>query len=241
MRKTMLGIMAATALTSAGCGRAHGEEDNSPQTSRSYPVGQFDKVELAGAYNVTIATGKAPSVSAVGSEKALERMVVEVEGGVLKIHPDKHRGFSFGWSRSKPVRLTITTQNLAGAELAGSGDINIDRVQGESFDGSVAGSGDLRIAQIDVQRLKMEIAGSGSAQAAGRSREADYGIAGSGDIKAANVASETAKVSIAGSGNVTGQATRTASVDIMGSGNVRLTGGAQCKISKAGSGNVDCS
>lgn len=241
MRKTMLGIMAVTALASAGCGRAHGEEDNSPQASRSYPVGQFDRVELAGAYNVTIATGKAPSVSAVGSQKSIDRMVVEVEGGVLKIHPEKHRGFSFGWSNHKPVQLTITTQSLSAAELAGSGDINIDRVQGESFDGSVAGAGDLKIAQVDVQRLKMDIAGSGSVEAAGRAREADYGIAGSGNIKAANVATESAKVSIAGSGNVTGQATQTASVDIMGSGDVRITGGAQCKISKAGSGNVDCS
>lgn len=241
MRTAMLAAVAATALVSAGCGRAEGEQDNSPRIGRSYPVGQFDRVELAGAYNVTIATGKAPSVSAVGSQKAIDRLVVEVEGGVLKIRPEKKRGFSIGWSNARPVQLTITTQSLAGADLAGSGDIVIDRVSGDSFDGTVAGAGSLEVASLDVQRLKIDITGSGGAKASGRARSAEYEIAGSGDIKAANVASETARVLIAGSGNVTGQATRTATVDIMGSGDVRITGGAKCSISKAGSGNVDCS
>jgi hypothetical protein len=32
--------------------------------------------------------------------------------------------------------------------VAGSGDIRVDRVQGEAFEASVAGSGDIELAQL---------------------------------------------------------------------------------------------
>lgn len=235
----MLGIIAAAAAGSAGCG--HAQADAGPTISRSYAVGQFDRIEVAGPYDVTVATGQAPSARATGSEKVIERLVVEVEDGALKIHPRKTNGFRMGWSNDGSAKIAVTAQMLDGAAIAGSGGIAIDRIAGPSFQASVAGSGDLKVAEVDVQSLKMAIGGSGAIEAAGRTREANYSIGGSGDIRAGKLASETAKVSIAGSGNVAGQATGTAKVSIAGSGNVKLTGGARCEISKAGSGNVSCS
>ena len=68
---------------------------------------------------------------------------------------------SFGWSRSHPVKLTVTVPRLSSAEIAGSGDISVDKVSGDSFEGGIAGSGNLRIGQGEVKRLKDGIAGSG--------------------------------------------------------------------------------
>lgn len=234
---TAMAIVAA-ATASAGCGRAHGEAG--PVVSRAFPVGEFQRIEVSGPYEVSVATGQAASVHATGSERLIERMVVEIENGTLKIHPRKGR-LGINWSHDGEARVSVTAPSLDGAAIAGSGDIRIDRISGASFDGSVAGSGDLRVAQLDVQRLNMEIAGSGEIEAAGRARQASYGIGGSGDIRAGKVAAETAKVSIAGSGSIAGHATQTAKVSIAGSGDVRLTGGAKCEVSKSGSGDVVCS
>lgn len=240
MRKALVTGMTAAAAVTAGCGQAR--SDPGPATSRSYQVGAFDRIEVAGPYEVQVTTGSAPSVHATGGERAIERMVVEVKGDTLEIHPQKRKGWNFGWSRKAgAVKLTVTVPSLRAAEIAGSGDISVDKVTGARFEGEVAGSGDLRLAQVAVDQLKMGIAGSGRIEAAGNAKAAEYEIAGSGDIRAGKVIAETAQVSIAGSGNVAGHATRTASVDIAGSGDVRLTGGARCKVSKAGSGNVDCS
>jgi hypothetical protein len=233
--------MVLAAAASAGCAKDR-EEGAGPATTRNYQIGAFDRLEVAGPYDVTVTTGSAPSVRASGGERAIERMVVEVKGGTLMIHTRKRKGINFGWSKSHPVKLTVTVPTLAGAAIAGSGDISVNKVAGDSFDAGVAGSGNLRLGEIDVKRLKAGIAGSGEINTGrGRAGAVDYEIAGSGDIDGRAVVAETASVTIAGSGNVSAHATGTASVDIAGSGDVRLTGGAKCSISKAGSGNVQCS
>lgn len=241
MRKAMLAGMVAAAAASTGCARDRGESAGT-ETSRNFAVGAFDRLEVAGPYEVTVATGGAPSVRASGGQQAIERMVVEVKGGTLKIHPRKRSGLHFGWSKSQKVKLTVTVPRLAAAEVAGSGSIAVDKVAGDRFEAGVAGSGAVRLGQVDVKRLKAGIAGSGEIAAGkGRAGSADYEIAGSGDIAAGGVVAEAASVSIAGSGKVAAHATGTASVEIAGSGDVRVTGGAKCSVSKAGSGNVQCS
>lgn len=239
MRMIMLGITAA-AVAVGGCTEAR-SQDGGPTVERNFQVGNFDRIELAGSYDTSVRTGSAPSVHATGNEKLMERLVVEVRNGVLSIHPKKTNGFSSGPHRGK-VQLTVTVPALRGAELAGSGDLKIDRIAGESFDGSIAGSGNLHVGRLEVGTLKLSIAGSGNVEAVGgRAQQAQYDVAGSGAINAGGVQTETTAVSIAGSGDVSAHAAKTAAVSIMGSGDVAVTGGAKCTVSKAGSGQARCS
>jgi hypothetical protein len=243
MRKTIAATLAAMAIVgAAGCTSDHSRGPG-PTVDRDFQVGQFDKISLAGAYDATVRTGSAPSVHAQGGQNLLDRLVVEVDNGELKIHPKEHLGFHFGgWGKSGHVQLTITVPQLRGATLAGSGGINIDKVQGDQFEGTVAGSGGLSIGGLNVQSVKLSIAGSGDAKAgAGSAKTAEYEIAGSGGVDAGAVQAQQVKVSIAGSGSVRAHASGTADVSIMGSGDVDVAGGAKCNVTKAGSGSVRCS
>lgn len=240
MRKSIAAaVIAASALTSA-CGRAHSE---GATVSRNYQIGNFRQIEVAGPYDVEVRTGANPSVAARGSQKLLERTLVEVEGDKLVIRPQHDKGFfHFGWSTHGNASFVVTVPQLSGATIAGSGGIKVNQVRGDSFEGAVAGSGDLDIASLDVKSLKLSIAGSGGVKAGpGKAGNAEYEIAGSGDVDAGAVDAQTAKISIAGSGNVKVRATGTANVDIMGSGDVDVTGGAKCTVSKMGSGDARCS
>ena len=239
-KASFIGVVGLAAVL-AGCGIARGrEEDAGPATERDFQVGNFNQIELAGGYDVNVKTGSAPSVHAKGGQNVLDRLEIKVVNGVLQIGSKKRNGFN--WGRNGQVTLDVTVPSLAGVALAGSGDVKVDRVAGEQFEGGIAGSGNLNIDNIEVVRLKIGIAGSGGAKAGvGKATTVEYDIAGSGDIDAKGVASETAKISIAGSGGIAGQATKAADVSIMGSGDVELTGGAKCNISKHGSGDVRCS
>ena len=240
MRLAVLIGVAAAALVGA-CGSAR-SQDGGPSVQRSYNVGNFDRIELAGHYDVTVRTGGKPGVQAQGTEKIMERLIVEVRDGVLTIHPEKPRGFHWGWGNSGKVTIDVTVPSLRGAELAGAGDVRIDQVKGDQFQGGIAGSGDLTVERIEVGALSLEIAGAGNATlGSGRVQSAKYEIAGSGGIDAKGVAAETASVSIMGAGNVAANAAKTADVSIMGSGDVDMTGGAKCTVSKAGAGDVRCS
>jgi len=240
MRMSAVAVIAAsTAL--AGC-HAHAE-NGGPTVSRSYQVGSFQKIEVSGPYEVDVRTGSNPGVSAQGGEKLLERTTVEVEGDKLVIKPQHNGGlFHFGWSSHSNAHFSVTVPQLSGATIAGSGDINVDRVAGQSFEGAVAGSGSLNVGALDVQQLKLAIAGSGGIKVAGgKAQTAEYEIGGSGDIDAGAVQTQQAKASIAGSGDIKAHSSGTADVSIMGSGDVSVSGGAKCSINKQGSGSVNCS
>jgi hypothetical protein len=243
MRKAMLLGIGVMAMAAAGCGKSHAE-DGGPTVQRNYQVGAFDKIEVAGPYDVTVRTGSGPTVSASGPEKAIEQLVVEVKGDKLVIHTKERRGGWFNWGSHNfgNTSLQVTVPALSAAMIAGSGGITVDKVAGDRFDGGVAGSGDLTLESLQVQSLKLSIGGSGDVRArSGQAASADYSIAGSGDIDAGGVVTQTADASIAGSGSIRAQATGTANAKIMGSGDITLTGGAKCSISKMGSGDVSCS
>jgi hypothetical protein len=240
MRKSQAAAIAASAAL-AGCQVQDG--GGGATVSRNYNIGNFHDIEVAGPYDVEVRTGSNPGASAHGSQKLLDRTVVEVQGDKLVIHPENdHSFFHFGWGGHRKATFTVTVPQLGGATIAGSGDVKVDKVAGQSFEGTVAGSGGLNVAAMDVQQLKLTVAGSGDAKAgAGKAQSAEYSIAGSGDLDAGAVQTQQAKVSIAGSGTVKAHAIGTADVTIMGSGDVEVTGGAKCTVSKAGSGSVRCS
>jgi hypothetical protein len=239
--RTVILTTAAAALSLAACGGSNAEPAG-PSVQRDYPVAAFDKIEVAGPFDVTVTTGGQPSVHASGPSNLLEKMEVVVEGGVLKIRPQKRNGmFNWNFGRNGKATVAVTVPMLSSAAIAGSGGLSIDKIKGASFDGNVAGSGDLSVGSLDADSVELDIAGSGNVKAAGKAKTVSYNIAGSGNIDAKGLVAETARVSIAGSGNVDGNATGTAAVDMVGSGNVSMAGGAKCTVDKHGSGDVTCS
>lgn len=247
--------MRAVAITAAGLAAAI----LAGCTAKSDEVGEFRQLEIAGAYDVEVRTGSAPSVRVEGSQRDIERLVVEVKGDTLAIHPKK--GNIFSSSDKSKIRIAITVPQLDAATVAGSGKLSIDRiaspsfessvagsaevsigqVNGKSFKGSLAGSGDLEVDQLAVQTVEMSIAGSGEAELGGKAERASYSIAGSGFLDAEKLDSRDIELTIAGSGNVKARASGNVTGAVMGSGSAKITGGARCQVRKMGSGSVDCS
>jgi hypothetical protein len=240
-KAVMFPILVALAAC-AGCG-SETRAQSGATVQQTYQVDGFERIAVAGPYDVRVTTGGSASVSATGPKNVMENLIVEVKGDHLVIHARSDRRM-FNWSRGSGGKavIEVSAPQLRAASLAGSGRIAVDRVTGDEFTGSIAGSGDMNIQALDVQTVKLSIAGSGDLSvASGQAQNAEYRIAGSGDVDSSGVRSETAKITIAGSGSVSSQATGTADVNIIGSGDVVLTGGARCNVKQTGSGNVRCS
>lgn len=241
MRKTIaaVAIAASTALTACHAGA----EDGGPTVSRNYHVGNFQQIEVAGPYDVTVRTGGNAAVAARGSEKLLDRTTVEVQGDKLVIRPEHDGGlFHFGFGMRGSANFTVTVPQLNGATLTGSGNIHVDRVTGQQFAGTVTGSGGLDVGTMEVQQANLTVTGSGDLKAqTGQAETAEYQIAGSGDLDASSVQTRQIKASIQGSGSIKAHGSGTAEINIMGSGDVEVSGGAKCNVSKMGSGDAHCS
>jgi hypothetical protein len=232
-------VLLAPVFVLASCGSHADAEGHGPQTTRSFPVGAFSSVELAGSDDVRVVRGPQASVTATGPSNVLDRLDIHVEGSQLKISR-KSSGWHLGSISSRGAVITVTTPGIDAAALAGSGNLNVDRATGNAFKGSLAGSGNFRIGDVRVFNLTLELAGSGDLTAAGETQNAALNLGGSGNIAAANLVSQTAKIAVGGSGDVELAAKTSATISVAGSGNVKVKGTTNCQISKIGSGDVRC-
>lgn len=240
MRKAM--ILVST-LVLAACNmvaEAQGGSDRAsgPVTQRSYDLTGFDEVALAGSQDVIVAVGGAHAVRAEGPAEVLDRLDIRVEGDTLRVGMKKG---NWSWSSDRPrTRIFVTLPALRAAAVAGSGDMQVDRVAGNSFSASVAGSGDLQIAELKVGEAQFSVAGSGDIRAVGTAERSNVSVAGSGDVDTSGLQVRTTSASVVGSGDVRVHASDTANVSIVGSGDVWVAGSARCTINKRGSGEVHC-
>src|SRR5687767_11100932 len=161
-------MMLLPLLALAACGANAQDKDSgaSGQSGRrDFQVGTFDRVELAGSQNVIVKVGGTPSAYAEGDTGLLERLEVKVENGVLRIGQKKGK-WSFGWSKDHgPITVHVTAPSLRGADVAGSGDMKIDNVQGDQFAAGIAGSGELEVGSLRAKNASFSIAGSGGVSA----------------------------------------------------------------------------
>jgi hypothetical protein len=248
MRGSAILMASMLALAAGGCsaGAREGErsaerqEQGRPSARRDFQVGAFQSVSLTGPSDVSVIVGGAPSVRAEGDAEMIERLEITVVNGDLRIgFKDGSNARSF-FGRNRSVTVHVTVPSLAAANLTGSGDINIDRVQGERFAGSISGSGDINVREMRVADAAFNLTGSGAFRAAGASQRTAASLAGSGDIDLGRLESRTLAVSLMGSGDVHARATETAQVSLMGPGDVNISGPARCQVEHRGPGNVRC-
>jgi len=237
-------LLFASTLALGACNVSADAQNNAEASTaavqRSFQVADFDSVSLGGPHNVVVQVGPAASVRAEGPAAELDRLEIKVKGGDLEIGTRKDKGWNVGNRRTTPVTIFVTTPRLTAAAIGGSGDMQIDKVEGAKFKAAVGGSGDIAIASLKVGEASFAIAGSGGIKAVGSAGKADISVVGSGDVDVGGVETRSASVSIAGSGDVRTRAMETADVSIMGSGDVTVSGPAKCSVSKMGSGDVRC-
>ena len=225
----LIAALPLTAIPLAACSFTSGGNDSKPGvtgsgsgTTRSYSVANFTGVELRGSDDVDVRVGTGFSVRAEGPSEELDRLKIEKIGDTLRVGRINGDGFNWGGGSHKGVKVFVTMPRIAEASIAGSGNLAVDRVEGQSFSGSSAGSGNLEVAAVNVEAGKFSIAGSGDMKLKGNARKLTINVTGSGDVDAPGLTAQGAEVSV------------------VGSGDVDLGPGARCATSKMGSGEVKC-
>ena len=141
-------------------------------------------------------------------------------------------------SGSGSLEATTDVKGRLGADVSGSGELNINGTAG-SVDSDVSGSGKARVACTIRDRASFGISGSGKIEAEGTAREVRADISGSGKILAAGLVTDECEVRISGSGDVEIHVNKELDATISGSGSVSYKGNPQHVNSNAsGSGSV---
>ncbi|AQR74465.1 head GIN domain-containing protein [Sphingomonas sp. LM7] len=212
--------------------------------TRSFAATGFTGVALQSSDDIDVKTGQAFSVTAEGDSRVLDLLDISVVDGTLRVARKESvagKDSRDGWfGDDHGARIHVVMPRLTAAAVGGSGDLTVDRGEGD-FTAGVSGSGNLLIADLRANATNLSVAGSGNLKVAGSAAKLSVAVAGSGDIDARKLTATSADISITGSGDVLGTVKGPASVSIVGSGDAELGGGAKCSVNAVGSGEARCS
>src|SRR5471032_3174714 len=215
----------ATLLLAAGAGSAAtppATTDNSIG-SEARPVTSFSKIELDVPYDITVTAQGAPAVVLSGPRKDFANIDTSVVGDTLIVRSRQHSHFSFHFGKRPPQTLIhITLPALSSVKAAGSGDVAIERYQGEQLELNLSGAGNLRAAgqsqlvklhvagsgdtdlrQLKTASLNLQLDGAGNVKASGITRELNADLGGSGDFDAGELRAVHVATLMHGAGGVT--------------------------------------
>jgi hypothetical protein len=230
-------VTTSTVTVTAPSGSSAPPTSGSAETSKDFPVGDFDTVRLAAHYNIVINIGSPKSIRGEGDSAALDMLDIRTDGNTLVagVKPNVQ------WPPNARVTVTVTTPTLNAAELNGSGNMRIGPLQADALSVDQNGSGDIDASQVTLSRISVSAGGSGRMRIGGSAEDATIRLSGSGEADLDTLTVKRANVSISGSGSLLLQALEKVAGAVSGSGDVRVSGGATCAITSSGSGRATCS
>jgi hypothetical protein len=227
----VIGLITISMFTSCEKIKGKGEVITETRTT-----GNYNSVSLAMSATVYFTPDSIYSLRISGQENIIHQIVTEVEGNQLVIRVKT--GVILG--SHDPVQVYITSPDVTGLDISGSGDIFTDRTwSGNDLSANISGSGSINIGSVNAGHISAKISGSGSIRAAsGTAVNEDLKISGSGTIDLRSVEAETVYTATSGSGDTYIHATSLLDVTISGSGNTWYYGTPAINTHISGSGNV---
>jgi hypothetical protein len=190
-----------------------------PQAKQTRSVGDFDRVQAGGIYEVDIRFGSTPSVVIEAPKDLLPYLTSDISGGTLNLASNRN----FNLSDNAKIKAHIVTRRLRAASISGAGKMVINgKISDGSFDASASGAASLKFsAAVDTFRLDA----SGAAKTTVSSLRAQHM-----DIQASGAAEcmidgsvGSSKIEASGSCNIKGQLTSdTAEVQTSGAAHATL-------------------
>ena len=235
---TLVAILTLTATAHAQWWGSKKVKGNGNEQTITRSVGSYDKVNVAGSFDVILVSGDEGDITIQAEENLMEYIVTETEGDALKIKVEK--GYNLQPSRRMGILITVPFEDIEEVTLAGSGDVsNKDLIKAERFECAVAGSGDM-ILEIEADDIEASVAGSGDLTLRGKADKLEAKIAGSGDIHGEGMKAENIDASVAGSGDMDLRCDGgSLKARVSGSGDIQYSGKASKEDFKvSGSGSI---
>lgn len=203
--------------------------------SENRNLSDYDKIGVAGSFDVKLVKGKEGAISINADENLMEYIETEVVNGHLKIQPKK----GYQLKSTKKMVITVSYETIDAISLAGSGNVSsVDVLNATDLNLNLAGSGEINLP-VSTKNLTSHIAGSGNIKLSGNADVLRCEIAGSGNLEGDDLKATATHINIAGSGNVKIHVASEIHAKIVGSGDVIYTGNPAIEKSKSvGSGSI---
>ena len=199
----------------------------------------FHEVNVSGSFDVYITQGSTESVKVEAPDEIIDRIITEVDGGVLKIYNKRDFNWNGWFGHNQKVAIYVSLKDVNNISLSGSGDIYFkEGVSANTLKVNLVGSGDV-VGKIEVKMLETRLSGSGDIKLTGSAESSTVSIVGSGNFTARSMISVNCSVRVAGSGDAQVNVSNSLNASVSGSGDIHYSGNVrQISTSKSGSGDI---
>lgn len=209
----LVGLVGSVGCMDFNMNMRPGVQGSGKLATETRDVASFSKIDMRGAYDVTVKLGAKQHVEITGDDNLVKLVETKVQDGALvlstkeNVHP------------KNKLKVAITAPNLQAFALKGAGDVTIDGIHENNFTLDLRGAGDLT--------------------ASGEAKQLDVTLKGAGDLKLYDLHSENASVDLSGAGNVDIYASKDLKAKVSGVGDLSYKGHpATVEKNKSGVGEI---
>ena len=200
-------------------------------------VGDYDEINVAGFFDVTLVTGDEGELTIEGESNLLEYIETEVDGDRLVIKVKHKKNIKTSWGKN--IRIKVPFRDLDRVTLSGSGEIvSTDVIKANNFMVSVSGSGDINLV-VEASTTESRVTGSGDLVLRGSTRDHEASVTGSGDLEAGRFKADNVDAKVTGSGDIRVSCEKSIRARVTGSGDIEYVGNPSKQDTKvSGSGDI---
>ena len=239
MKKLFLLLVAVLAISFSAHLYASTGND---KVEENRPVKSFERIRLQGSPDIKYMQGKTCSVRVKAPKNIIKKVETRVEGNCLVVSLKDNRMFSFGTIKDDEIIVYVTSPDLIGVEVQGSGDFECKTLlDTDNMEISLRGSGDVNFSDIICDRIKTSLVGSGDIGIKKvTAQQSSVELVGSGDVAIKQYNVKQTQLELKGSGDIKVACDHCDVVNcrLVGSGDITLSGTVK-KLNKTARGSGD--
>lgn len=209
-------------------------EGNNNVVSKIRDITVFNEVVSTGNFDIKITIADSTSLIVKAEENLFPFIMTTVRG--QKFYAEVKDDYQL--DNNQPIQILLTTPNLEGVLLTGTGVIACDSLTTSLLSTEITGSGLIEFSKVFAKDVIADISGSGDIIIAGETVRSEFYIPGSGNIQCLDLYQTDCYSNISGSGNIFTYVNDYLEVDISGSGSVYYLGNPEIDSYISGSGQV---
>ncbi len=163
---------------------------------KQFPVKDFKRIDIGGAYVVVVKQGAEFNVSADGEEKDVDDLKIYEEGGVLKVKRNSPFNlFDNDWKR---IGIIITMPTIESVSLSGANKTRIVGFKGlQKLDVDVSGASKTEI-DVETNELSVGLSGASKATLKGSAKSVEVDLSGACQLDGVGMNIQNADVHASG-------------------------------------------
>ena len=195
------------------------------------PVESFHSIEVSGGIDLYLSKGD-PVVAVSAKDKAnRDRIVTEVENGVLKIYYDWKDGVRFGFS-DKDLKAYVSYETILSLFISFGSNIRVDgTLKASVLQLQVKGGSEFK-GRVETEELNIEVSAGSDIGISGKTTRLNIEASAGSDVNGYDLESAICNVSASGGSDINLTVNKELSAEASGASDVNWKGSATVKKSK---------